>query len=429
MSTRREQMNTTGVKIVLGAVFVAISAFEANAREEERDAGVLNRARPDYDAIGVPVGGFTLFPSLSVAIGSDDNLFATDALEVDDFFASISPEIILQSNWSRHELVFDAYTQATSYDENPDEDQVVWGAGLKGQLEARRSSIFTADGHFDRVSEARGSIDAVGLAAEPVLYDTATGSLGFNQRLNRFSFSLGGRLTSFDYDDVDGFGGGLIDQDFRDRSVTVAMATAKFELSPGYQAVLHVEFNERDYDLEPTDAGFVPGVNFDRDSTGYKVEGGFEFGVTNLVDGKVMVGYLEQDYDDVDFTIIEGAAFSAELRWSISSLTDLRVEGGRSAEDSTSSFVGGRLATVYGAAIDHELRRNVIATVEASHTNYEFEDSLRDDDITRAGVGIRYLINRKMSLGFGYEYLDRSSNVVGVDHARNVVQLNYRVQL
>lgn len=422
-------MNGTGIKVVLSAVFLAIGAHQANADELERDPGVLNRDRADYDAVGMPAGGFTLFPSLGVAIGSDDNLFATDTLEVDDFFASINPEIIAQSNWSRHELVMDAYARAMKFDENPDENQTVWGLGIKGQIEALRSIVISGDGHFDRLSEARDSIDAVGLAAEPVLYDTATGSLSFSQRLNRVSFSIGGRYTTFDYDDLDSSGGGLIDQDFRDRSVAVTMVTAKYELSPAYVAVIQGEVNSRDYDLESSDAGFVPGVDFDRDSTGFKVQGGFEFGLTNLVDGNVMVGYLRQEYDDANFMEIDGVSFSVGLRWRLSGLTDLRIDGGRSAEDATSSFVGGRMATTYGAAIDHELRRNVIATIETSHTNYDFEDSLRDDDITRAGARIRYLVNRRMSLGLQYDYVDRSSNIVGVDHARNMVQLNYRVQL
>lgn len=422
-------MKTTGVKVVLGAVLLAFGAFEANAEAEQGDTGVLDRSRPEYDALGVPAGGFTLFPSLSVAVGSDDNLFATEDFEVSDSFGSVHPEIILQSNWSRHQLVLDTYARSTYYDENPDEDQVEWGVGFKGRIDASRSSILNADARFDNLAEARGSIDAVGLAAEPVLYNMATGSLGFSQRLNRISFSLGGRLTTFDYDDLASLGGGMIDQDFRDRSVTVAIATTKYEFSAGSSVILQAEFNSRDYDLDPGDAGFVPGVNFDRDSTGYNVKGGLEFGVTNLVNGKIMLGYLEQDYDDVDFIAVEGASFSAELKWSVSGLTDLRFQGGRNAEDTTSALAGGRLATAYGAAIDHEFRRNVIATVEASHTNYDFEGSSRDDDIARAGAGVRYLVNRKMSLGLGYEYSDRSSNVVGVDHARHVVQLNYRVQL
>lgn len=364
LTIRSDDMYRTGVKIALGTVFLATGAFEANAEEELRDTGVLNRARPDYDAPGVPAGGFTLFPSLTVAVGSDDNLFATEEFEVDDFFASLSSEMILQSNWSRHQLVFDAYAQATSYDENPDEDRSEWGAGAQGQLDVSGSSIFNADGHFDRIAEERGSIDSVGLAAEPTLFDTVTGSLSFTQRANRLSLSLGGRVTTFDYDDTASIGGGVIDQDFRDRSVAVTIAAAKYEFSPGYRAVLQAEFNNRDYDLDPADAEFVPGVNFDRDSTGYTVQGGVEFEITNLVNGKVTVGHLQQEYDDVDFATVEGVSFAADLRWSLSGLTDLRIEGSRRAEDTTSAFSGGRFATEYGAAIDHELRRNIIITVE-----------------------------------------------------------------
>lgn len=422
-------MNKSGIKVVLGVVFLVIGVVDVTANAEERDPGVLNRDRADYDAVGLPAGGFIVFPSVGVAIGSDDNLFATDTLEVDDAFGSFNLEIVAQSNWSRHELILDAYGQATKFDENSDENQTIWGLGLKGQIEARSSIAINADGHFDRLSEARDSIDAIGLAAEPVLYDMATGSLSFSQRLNRLSFSLGGRYTAFDYDDLKSSGGGLIDQDFRDRDVSVAMVTAKYEFSPAYVAIIQGEVNSRDYDLESSDAAFVPGVNSDRDSTGFKVEGGFEFGLTNLVDGNVMVGYLKQDYDDVSFMEVDGASFSVGLRWRLTGLTDLRMDAGRSAEDTTSSLVGGRMATTYGVAIDHELRRNVIVTIEASQTNYDFEDSLRDDDILRAGSRIRYLVNRWISFGLQYDYVDRSSNIVGVDHARNMLQLNYKAQL
>src|SRR6478735_4097312 len=37
--------------------------------------GVLDRARPEYDAAGVPVGGMTLYPTLAVDVAGDDNVF------------------------------------------------------------------------------------------------------------------------------------------------------------------------------------------------------------------------------------------------------------------------------------------------------------------------------------------------------------------
>src|SRR5678816_3232463 len=37
--------------------------------------GVLDRARPEYDAVGVPVGGLTLYPTLAAGVSGDDNVF------------------------------------------------------------------------------------------------------------------------------------------------------------------------------------------------------------------------------------------------------------------------------------------------------------------------------------------------------------------
>ena len=422
-------MHRTGLKAALSMVLLAVSSFAAHAEEEERDTGVLGRERPEYDAPGVPMGAFTLYPSLSVAVGTDDNVFATETAQVDDFFGSVNPAAILKSNWSRHKLELDAHALATTFNENPDEDQFEWGVGGKGHLDLTNSSVLRADVHFNRIGEERGSIDASSLAAEPTHYNMATGSLGFTHKVNRFSFGVSGRVTSFDYDDPAQIGGGLVDQDFRDKTVTETTATFKYDLSPGFRAVVQGKMNERDYDLEPTDPGFVVGVDFNRDSTGYSVAGGVEFEVTSLVNGSVTLGHMQQEYDDVSFDTLDGVSFAADLKWSLSGMTDLRVQGGRTAEDSLSSTSGGRLATQVGAAIDHELLRNVIATVEGSHTNYEFEGNLREEELVRAGAGFKYLVHRNVALGLGYQFVDRTSNVVGLDHARHVVQLNFRLQL
>ena len=39
--------------------------------------GVMDRPRPDYDAKGLPVGGFRLRPALDVGASYDDNVYRT----------------------------------------------------------------------------------------------------------------------------------------------------------------------------------------------------------------------------------------------------------------------------------------------------------------------------------------------------------------
>ena len=75
----------------------------------ERGETVFDRNRPDFDAKGIPAGGFRVFPSLTVRQAYDDNVFATDVDEEGDVITLISPEIDVRSEWSRHSLVFNAF--------------------------------------------------------------------------------------------------------------------------------------------------------------------------------------------------------------------------------------------------------------------------------------------------------------------------------
>src|SRR5258708_28287362 len=65
--------------------------------------GVLDRARPEYDAAGVPVGALTLYPTLAVDVAGDDNVFRGPVASSDAIW-TISPRLDLRSNWDTNSL-------------------------------------------------------------------------------------------------------------------------------------------------------------------------------------------------------------------------------------------------------------------------------------------------------------------------------------
>ena len=71
---------------------------------------------------------------------------------------------------------------------------------------------------------------------------------------------------------------------------------------------------------------------------------------------------------------------------------------------------------LYSARVQHELRRNVLLNARLSYTdnNYKYdgqsENALQDTDVTRAGLGISWLINRNFSLSGGYVYEKQNAN-------------------
>jgi hypothetical protein len=73
-----------------------------------RNTGVLDRSRPEFDALGIKIGGFTLFPRVETAIGYEDNVYQTSSDRKADATATIAPNARFASNWSRHSLTIEA---------------------------------------------------------------------------------------------------------------------------------------------------------------------------------------------------------------------------------------------------------------------------------------------------------------------------------
>src|SRR5262245_16215945 len=65
---------------------------------------VFQRPRPDYDPNGLRLGGFLLYPELSVQSVYDSNVFADENHTHDDVIFTATPAFRLQSDWNVHML-------------------------------------------------------------------------------------------------------------------------------------------------------------------------------------------------------------------------------------------------------------------------------------------------------------------------------------
>ncbi len=69
---------------------------------------------------GLPIGTFIALPQVVLSATRDDNIYARRTDETDDTIFTLSPSLVLQSDWDRHELSvdfgadLDRYQDATS---------------------------------------------------------------------------------------------------------------------------------------------------------------------------------------------------------------------------------------------------------------------------------------------------------------------------
>lgn len=388
-----------------------------------RGEGVRDRARPGFDPIGFDMGGFRLFPSLTMGVGFDDNVTAANTGEVESVTVSPIGQVDLVSEWSRHFLGLNLKSDNIYYTDDSlnEEDKNDFEVTASGRLDVLSSTRIDANISYGMLTEDRGSANTPGSAAEPVDFDRFDASIGIGHRFNRLGLGVGFRYTDFDYDDVSAVGGGMdIDQDVRDRRVVQYRAEAGYEFSPGYEALLRGTYNDRQYDI-------IPSMGSNRDSDGYEIGGGLRFELTNLIAGEVFVGYLEQDYEAL--ADIDGVSYGVDLEWYLTQLTTVSVYGKREIEETTGTGVSGYLTTRAGANVDHELLRNLILSAGFGWENNDYEGSTRDDDILTGTLGAEYLMNRNIHFAFGYTYKDRDSSVTGLDYDRNRFGADLRFQL
>lgn len=411
-------MKISGI-ICLSAAFLLgnlIVVDVAQAQEDQRGVSVMERARPDYDPRGLHMGSFFIYPSLTLSTDYNDNIFTTDGGETDDFIYNINPEVLVQSDWVRHELTARAYGSFNLHQDETGEDFNDYGASLGGRADLTRNTNIVASASYDMLNENRGA-NTVGGAAKPTEYDSIKASVGINQHFNRLTASIEGAYENLDYDDVDLIGGGTTDNDFRDRDIWTGLVQFGYDVSPDTLVYVRGEYNVRDYDQKPA----TP-----RDSEGYSVVIGSEFKLSRLVSGDVFVGYQEQDYDALN--TVEGVAYGLDVDWYVTPLTTVRISGQSVIAESIVTGASGILKRGVSLGVDHELMRNVFISGDAEYRNEDYEGIAREDDFLTGGLKVNYLINRNLSVALGYDITNRDSNTAGNDYTQNDIGLSLRAQ-
>lgn len=418
----------------LAGICATLSLGLTDAAFAQAAVSVAEKARPEYDAKGLPVGGFIVLPRLRLGFAYDTNVFAEDDSKESDGIGFLDTTVDVNSDWSRHALNFQAFSQSRFFF-NEDEDNTEYGFGGDGRFDVRKFTPLTYRGGWSERREKRASIDAPGAAADPVSFNVIDGGIGIKHRFNRVRVGVDYDIERSDYDDVAANGGGIIDQDFRDRKSWRVVPQVGYEISPGYTAFVRGEYNKTNYDLERDDPGLImsAGGNVDRDNSGWTVEGGVSFELTSVLSGDLSAGYLKTNFQDPMILDISGYTVGSSLLWSPTSLTSVQLNIDRATQGATTINTGGRLTTDVGIKVDHELRRNIILTGQVAYSRAQFEEVgfSRTDNTYSIGGAARYLVNRYAYVQVGGEYgwRDSDQTMPSVDFNRTLIELSLVLQL
>lgn len=413
------------------AIFTLNTAHAQSARIDlpagyastaEEDLPVMSRNRPEYDAKGVPLGGFRFFPDLKVVGAYETNIFRTQTNTVDDFFVDIAPSFRLQSEWTRHLLEVYGGLNNYNYARNTSENLTDWNVGADGRYDIAGGTSVYANGSASELHEARSSPNVTGFQASPNRYFLYHGEATGTIQPNRLGFTAGGTIDSFDYENTPLIGGGFLNNSDRDYDEYQGFLKAFYDFSPGYSGFFRAAYDSRKFHQ------FLDRSGFHRSSDGYRVDGGLNFQISHLLLGEAYVGYLSQDFA-APLQDVSGIDYSARLDWLATPLLTVHFQAARTLTQVILAGVSVSDDDIFGVSADYELYRNVILRAHGNYVSSTFVGSTRRDQSPDVGVAIKYLMNRNMSVDLGYNYSERATNVTGSNFHNSQVTLGLNLHL
>lgn len=308
------------------------------------------------------------------------------------------------------------------YADSSSEDYEDYRLSANGRIDIRRDRYVYGALSFSELHEDRSSPDDAN-GVSPAEYREFLTTVGIFNKWNRLSLRLQAQGLFSDFDDVTTSGGATINHDDRDRTRYLGTARVGYEIVPEYEAFLRGAWRLTDYD----DATDDDGLN--RDFDYFRITAGARIDFTGILFGDLFAGYQNQAYDDSRFQSIGGPTFGGKLTWNLSKLTTIGGSVERRIQETTLTESAGYFGTEFSASVNHELLRNLIIGGDARLIFNDYEGIGRDDDEVRAGIYIRYLMNRNIYFSTRYDYQTRDSNVSGADYNKNVIMFRLETQL
>jgi hypothetical protein len=409
----------TGLILALACGLVVGASLPAFAQEA---LGVMDRNRPEYDAKGLPLGGFRLRPALDVGVNTDDNVFRTETGAESDIYYTISPSLDLKSQWSRHSFELTAGLTRYQYSRHGSENRTDWNVGAKGRLDVLRGAIIDGATSYRVLHEPRYSPDEPGGAARPTEYSLYQADASATYQPNRFGLSAGAHFDRYEYRPTPLVGGGLFNNHDRDQDQYSAFVKASYEMAPGYAVFLRGSYDRHNFDQK------LDRYGFDRDSRAYHADAGVNFFATHLLQGEFFAGFVNESFE-APFKNINAFDYGAALHWYATPLMTFHLTASRAFDDTTLAGASVSDDRSFGAAMDYELLRDLIVQTHVAYIDSRFENIAREDKILEAAFNVKYLINRYLSANAGYVFSRRNSSVPGQDFIDNSVMATLHFQL
>lgn len=355
--------------------------------------------------------GITLTPTLDAGLRYDDNIYEAGVDNSSSWVANISPNFLLESVQGKGQYQLGYSFNSDIYDHSEQDSDTDHHLKALAEIGLNRSNRLSFYGNYDRVE----NVSDTTIVGENDKFETSKISAvyGLGMPARTLSLDLG-----VNHEWYRTFNSGSLNLD-REYDKPGLNATGYYRLGPKTRALLEYRHDEYDYILSSSI------LDSDKDT----VLVGITWSATRQTTGTIKFGQEKRDFDDSSKKDQDGSTWEADLTWqpgprsSVSLSTMKGTEEGSLTED----FID---TTKTRLGLLHQFSPRVTLDTFYGYSDEEYQDLLgREDEVNEAGVTLRYNANQRMSVGVGYSYKDRSSNLDIREYDRNIYMLNVNLSL
>lgn len=349
---------------------------------------------------------------LSTGIGYDDNVFRTENNTQSDYFWSLQPAAYLNGVFGKHAYQLGYEGSYATYFDHSTEDFDDHRFLANTRLDFSRKLDLLLGGHYWWGHDPRGSL------GNRII---VPGDLDrWQEYLAKAELVIGREITRAQITPRVEFSGR--------RYTNNGQSIRNFD-SQEIGVRGRWRFTPRLYGL--ADASYANINHLDDSNTLDRTETEFLLGVgwlaTEKTSGEAMFGILNRDFKDPMEPSGNNFTWDIRIHWSPKPYSKVTIYTQRSSLENAGG-VGSFLADTYGVEWLHAFTERLELNSAFNYTVAEY-DSPRDDKYLGFNVGLTHELTRWLDVGVTYQYLNRRSNIPGINYDDNMLWLKLTVGL
>jgi hypothetical protein len=386
-----------------------------------------------YDPLGVRVGSFLLKPAIELTGGHDTNPGRGSIARGSSVF-SVAPELVVRSDWSRHELRADLRGSYNAFPSQPSLNRPYFASKIDGRIDWTHRTWIDLQNRVLVSTDDPGSPNFQTSVTKIPFFATVGGTAGIGHRFNRLEVTAKGNVDRTTYQDSELSDGTTASNADRNLTQYGLQLRGSYEVSPSLKPFVQLDADRRLHDVD------IDRTGVQRDSEGFSPRIGTSFEFTRTLTGQASIGYIVRNYKDPSLSPLRGLVTDASLIWSATPLTTVTFTAKTSADETTVAGVSGVLTRDFGLQVDHSFRRWLIGTVKVGYglDDYVISDtancgclvppSERQDRRFSVSAGVTYKFTREVQAKGELRQEFRRSSQPGNDYTATIVLVGLRLQ-